>query len=134
MRVMSSSMSPTLQQGDIIFGIKTKPNRGDIAVFKYNGKNVVKRVIGISGDVISIRKGSVYVNGVYVNERYVMDFGDYSGTFCVPLDSYFVLGDNRCNSKDSRYMDTTYIHDDDIVGKVVCVMLPVFRSLLCSYC
>ena len=80
----------------------------------------MKRIIGLPGDTVDIIDGKVYINGEllvedYIKETMVGSFGSYD----VPEGSYFMLGDNRNNSNDSRYWYNTYLDRDDILGKVV---------------
>ena len=101
-----------------------EPERGDIVIFKYpddESQNFVKRVIGIPGDVIQISNGHVYVNGEQLEENYLREPMNNDGeelTYVVPADSYFMLGDNRNNSKDSRYWTNTFVSKDKIIAKV----------------
>ena len=84
-------------------------------------QNFVKRVIGIPGDVINIRNGYVYVNGEMLEENYIREPMNSDGedlTYVVPSGSYFMLGDNRNNSKDSRYWTNTFVSKDKIIAKV----------------
>jgi len=150
-KIPSGSMKPTLLVGDhilvnkFIYGIKipftdrylvrfTKPNRGDIVVFKWprnEKKDFIKRVIGVSGDTVEVKDDALYVNGKRIEREYVGTFSDQHllradkyleflgedsyyildayrqdenfGPVTVPKNSLFVMGDNRDNSRDSRY-------------------------------
>lgn len=130
-QVPTGSMENTINVNDRLIGFRlaylfSEPQRGDIIIFKYpddETQNFVKRVIGTPGDVVEITEGKVYVNGVELVEDYIkeamIDDGT-SQTYIVPEDSYFVLGDNRNSSKDSRYWDTTsYVTKDEILAKVI---------------
>ena len=125
--IPSGSMEPTIMTGDRIFGnrlayVNEDPQRGDIVIFRYpdNEKELfIKRVIGLPGDVVWIRDGKVYLNGsdTPLDEPYVVvdaegDFGPYE----VPEGYYFMMGDNRNNSKDSRYWVNPYVRKDKILG------------------
>lgn len=119
--IPSESMETTLNIGDRIFSysswLKPEITYDDIVVFKPNtGEEEywIKRVIGLPGDKIRIEHGTVYVNGNEQAETYVSSTDDYSGSFTVPNDSYFVLGDNRSNSKDARYWSDPYIKKTQI--------------------
>jgi signal peptidase I len=117
----SRSMEPTLLVGDHLLVNRSpsarNPQRGDIVVFEYPEdpeKNFLKRVVAIGGDNVELRNGVLYVNGKVVNEPYIKQpknnkslspslSGSNYGPVVVPDNSYFVLGDNRDNSQDSRY-------------------------------
>lgn len=112
--IPSESMVPTLMVGDRVLVNKfiyrfTEPQRGDIVVFKSvegGGEDLIKRVVGIPGDRIAVRDGRLYVNGEPRREPYVnRKFPDHSffGPKRVPPEHVFVMGDNRANSRDSRY-------------------------------
>ena len=127
-QVPSGSMENTILTGDRLIGFRLaylfhEPERGDIVIFKYpddESQNFVKRVIGIPGDVI-IRNGYVYVNGEMLEENYIREPMNSDGedlTYVVPSGSYFMLGDNRNNSKDSRYWTNTFVSKDKIIAKV----------------
>jgi signal peptidase I len=129
--IPSESMEPTLMVGDGIVVnrlsyLNDAPERGDVVVFysdEYNGEKLIKRVIGIPGDVIDIENGSVYVNGCKLVESYACGVTNPSlsevSHYEVPEDSVFLLGDNREFSADSRWWENPYISYDDIVGKAV---------------
>lgn len=105
------------------------PERGDIIVFKYpvdESKDFIKRVIGVPGDTIEIRDKVVYINGQEIDEPYVlhtkagnMPVRDNFGPFTVPADEYFVMGDNREGSHDSRFWGT--VKRSKIVGKALVI-------------
>ena len=126
--VPSGSMENTLKPGDRFFGnrlayLTSDPERFDIIVFKYpDDESVlyVKRIIGLPGDTVQIVNGKVYVNGSetpledsFIKEPMKGSFGPY----VVPEDSYFMLGDNRNNSWDSRKWKNTFVSRDKILGK-----------------
>jgi signal peptidase I len=133
-RVEGTSMLPGLQDQERIFinkfVYKLEPiERGDIVVFHYPfdpSKSYIKRVIGTSGDHIHIVEGQVYVNGHPLKETYVPgEYFDYRsmGETVVPPHSYFVLGDHRSLSNDSR--DFGSVDESYIYGKAVFVYWPV---------
>lgn len=128
--VTSSSMENTLSKSDKIISVKTNVthlDRGDIVVFYFREDNsyYVKRLIGLPGDIISVMKdGTVYVNEELIDEPYVEQAGGKDGIWIVPKGKYFFLGDNRCNSYDSRYWKDPFIAPYDIVGKVVFRIYP----------
>ena len=124
LRVTGSSMEPTLSSDDIVLCSRySKLRKGDIAAFYFNNKVLLKRVIGVSGDVINITEdGDVLVNGKEVNEPYIKEMSlgecDLKFPFQVPENRIFVLGDNRSTSIDSRSSAVGCIADEYIIGKV----------------
>lgn len=140
--IPSGSMIPTLEVGDRVLVAKfwgwiTKPSRGSIYVFKYpvdRDRDFVKRVIGIPGDVIDIRNGTVYINGTAIDEPYVKNKDTFTlrpnnifpeVPFTVPEGKYLMLGDNRRNSADSRYWG--FVDIDDMRGPVFFRYWPLNR-------
>ena len=126
--VPSSSMKNTIQTGDniitnkISYVFNKKPERGDIINFitPDSREQYVKRVIGLPNETIWIRNGIVYVNDIPLNENYTIPFIEEDcGAYIVPEGKYFVLGDNREDSYDSRYWMVKYVNADDILGKIV---------------
>lgn len=128
--VPSGSMKDTINEGDRIVGLRlsyvfSNPKRGDIIIFKYpdnESVKYVKRVIGLPGDTVSFKEGDVYVNGEKLDEPYLkLQHSTYSSveSYTVPEGSYFALGDNRENSKDSRYWTNTYVKKNKILAKVM---------------
>ena len=128
--IPSGSMLETLQIGDFILVNKlsykfSKPQHDDIVVFEYplNPRlDYIKRVIGVPGDVIEIKDKVVYRNGEKLEPDYVQFMREYSlkiadnvPKFTVPEGFYFMMGDNRDNSEDSRFWG--YVSEDAIVGK-----------------
>lgn len=132
------SMSPTLVHGDMIFVEKLsylfgEPDRGDIIVFPYPAdpsKEYIKRVIGVPGDEIDIIDSDVYVNGELLDDDFRMDnlpLGSTEFPLTVGEDEYFVMGDNRAVSHDSRHEEVGLIQEDDIVGRAAFVFYPFNR-------
>ncbi len=112
-RIPSESMVPTLLVGDRVFVNKfiyrfTEPERGDVVVFEsVNGgeEDLIKRVVGVAGDEVEVRNGTLLVNGEAREEPYLnrnLPFNDSYGPSEVPEGHVFVMGDNRANSADSR--------------------------------
>ena len=124
LQIEGTSMEPTLSNGDIVLLTKTtRFDRGDLGGFTWNNKLLIQRVIGLPGDWIEIDvDGTIYLNGDKLDEPYVqqMDLGecDLEFPFQVPQEQYFVVGDMRENSIDSRNSLIGCIPKDQIVGKV----------------
>lgn len=106
-------------------------SRGDILVFysKEEQQLLVKRLIGLAGDEIEIKEGTIYINQVYYPEPYLNKTDSYSGSFLVPDGSLFFLGDNRKNSEDSRFFINPYIAENEVIGKVVFRIYPQMGKL-----
>lgn len=130
MRIYGSSMSSTLVDGDIVISHRTTElEPGDICAFYSGSRILCKRVIGLEGDVIEIdEKGTVFVNGTELDEPYLKgkSLGDCNieFPFTVPEDSYFVLGDNRRESIDSRNTVIGCISKEQMVGRLLFCILP----------
>ncbi len=131
LQISGDSMSPTLEHDEIVVLLKTKKfERGDLIGFYYQGKILLKRVIAVPEDEVAIdADGNVYVNGELLEEPYVTDKGlgdcDLEFPYKVPGTSYFVLGDRRSNSVDSRNSVVGAISRDDIIGKVFIRVWPI---------
>lgn len=130
-QVRGSSMEPTLHDGQYLVVSKLAywlgtPGRGDVIVFHPpNGlsDDYIKRVIGLPGEQIRIQEGGVLVDGVPLDEPYVLHGGVYSGAWTLGSNEYFVLGDNRGNSSDSHTWGT--LPRENIVGKAwICYWPP----------
>lgn len=123
--IPSSSMCPTLQIKDCLLIKKTNIDiqYGDIVVFEKDNSVYVKRVVGMSGDIVEIKNKVLYLNQKPVYEYYVSsDSGINTPAQVIPAESYFVLGDNRYNSLDSRYYGS--IKKEDVLGKALFIILP----------
>ena len=124
LQIEGTSMEPTLVNGDIVLLTKTTAfGRGDICGFAWNNKILVKRVIGIPGDWIEMdTDGTVYLNGEKLEEPYAeqIAFGecDLEFPFQVPQEQYFVLGDMRESSIDSRNTLVGCVENEQIIGKI----------------
>ena len=155
-KIPTGSMRPTLLEGDLILVNKfiygpripftdsrlpgiTEPKRGDVIVFIFPGdrkKDFIKRLVGLPGDVVEIKKGSIYINDKPIisaefNQRYYYNRGDYgqeNQKISVPKDSYFVLGDNSASSMDSRYWG--FLSKKDVLGKAMVIYWPPDRIRL----
>lgn len=134
-RIPSGSMEPTLQIQDYIFASKLayrldEPKRGDIVVFKWpkdTSRYFVKRLIAVGGETVAIKDSQLYIDGELVPEDYLpqgLRFGSY-GPVTVPEGYYFMLGDNRNNSSDSR--DWGFVPRNLIVGKEIFIYWPPDR-------
>lgn len=138
--VPTGSMENTIMPGDRLIGFRlsyvfSEPERGDIIIFKYPddpSKKYIKRIIGMPGETVTIVSGRVYINDstepladTYVKEE---TYGDY-GPYVVPEDSYFMMGDNRNNSNDSRYWTNTFVEKDAILGKAIFRYYPGIKGL-----
>ncbi len=131
LQISGDSMSPTLEHDEIVVLLKTKKfERGDLIGFYYQGKILLKRVIALPEDEVAIdADGNVYVNGELLEEPYVTEKGlgdcDLEFPYKVPGTSYFVLGDKRSNSVDSRNSVIGAVSRDDIIGKVFIRVWPI---------
>ena len=124
LQISGDSMTPTLENNDIVILLKTKDfQRGDLIGFYFQGKILLKRVIALPGEEVAIDgDGNVYVNGELLEEPYATDKGigdcDLEFPYKVSGTSYFVLGDQRSNSVDSRSSAIGSVSMEDIIGKV----------------
>lgn len=124
-RVDGDSMKNTLKNGDILLLYKLSSiNRFDIIVLdeEKDNEKIIKRVIGMPGETIAIKKGKIYINDKVIDDEYA--YGETSDYNKVTLrdNEYFILGDNRLISKDSRYFGP--IKDNEIKGKIVFRLFP----------
>lgn len=139
-KIPSESMEDTIMTGDRIFGNRlaylfSDPQRYDIVIFKYPDDETqlyIKRVIGLPGETVEIRDGKVYIDGSepplddsFTPETPVGNYGPYT----VPEGCYFMLGDNRNYSKDSRFWQNPYVEKEKILGKAVMKYFPGFKIL-----
>jgi len=128
--IPTGSMESTVMTGDRVIGFRlaylfSEPERGDIIMFKMpdnESKNYLKRIIGLPGEQVAIIDGKVYINGneepLAENYLNVVPTGSY-GPYVIPADSYFVMGDNRNRSYDSRYWDDKFVSKDQIIAKAI---------------
>ena len=129
-KIPSESMENTIMTGDRIFGNRLAyllgdPERYDIVIFRYpddESQLFIKRVIGLPGETVEIIDGKVYIDGseTPLDDSFTPETptGNY-GPYTVPEGCYFMLGDNRNNSRDSRYWEHTFVTRDEILGKAV---------------
>lgn len=135
--VPTGSMENTIMPGDDLLGLRTAylfkdPQRGDIIIFKFpddESQKFIKRIIGLPGDLVQIEDGKVYINGSttsleepYLKEEWTRNTGPFE--FVVPEGCYFVMGDNRNDSLDSRYWDNPFVTEDEIIGKAEFIYYP----------
>lgn len=152
-KIPTGSMRMTLQEGDLIlvnkfiYGAKVpllnfylpalkEPKRGEVVVFIYpedKNKDFIKRLVGLPGETVEIKGGSIYINDLPAQEpifkqTYYYNRGDFSAEgqkIVVPQDSYFVLGDNSLSSKDSRYWG--FVPKKNILGQAMVIYWPLRR-------
>lgn len=130
-RVENISMKPTLQPGELLLVNKLayrlgQPHHGDVIVFHYPAnpaEDYIKRLIGLPGDEIRVEGGLVYINGQAMQEPYIAAPPAYDGSWLIPEDSFFVLGDNRNQSSDSHSWG--YVPVENVVGKALVVYWPL---------
>ena len=133
LQISGDSMSPTLEHDDIVVLLKTKDfDRGDLIGFYYQGKILLKRVIALPEDVVVIDgEGNVYINAELLEEPYITSKGlgdcDLEFPYTVPGTGYFVMGDQRSNSVDSRNSVIGAIALEDIIGKVFLRVWPISK-------
>lgn len=133
LQIYGSSMTPTLQDGEIVFSVKTsKFQPGDVVAFYYNNKILIKRVICGPADWVNIdENGTVYINGKELEEPYLAEkaLGDCNIElpYQVPDGKVFVMGDHRSTSVDSRNTAVGCVAQEQIVGKIIFRIWPLDR-------
>lgn len=131
LQIYGESMSPTLREGQFVVSIKgTEFQQGDLVSFYIGNKLLVKRVIAGPGDWVDIKEdGTVFVNDVELNEPYISEkaFGqcDLDLPYQVPEAKYFLMGDHRATSVDSRSSAVGCVEKEQIVGKIVLCIWPL---------
>jgi signal peptidase I len=106
-----------------------EPRHGDVVIFhapNNPGEDYIKRIVGVPGDQVDIANNEVHVNGVLLNEPYIAAAPGYNGSWTVPAESLFVLGDNRNSSSDSHAWG--YVPLDKVIGKALFIYWP-FREI-----
>ena len=129
-KVPSASMEDTVMTGDRLIGsrlsyVTKDPERFDIIFFRYpddESRVFIKRIIGLPGEKVEVKNGKVYINDSAepLDDRFIREpmLGSY-GPYEVPEDSYFVMGDNRNDSLDSRFWNNKFVHKDKILGRAM---------------
>lgn len=136
-RVPTGSMEETVMTGSRIminrlayaFG---SPQRGDIVAFYYpdDGETLyLKRILGLPGESIEGIDGKIYIGGIEIEDYTDNEFDEDFGPFEIPADCYFMMGDNRNNSWDSRYWDNKYVDIGEIIGKAEFEYYPEIKIL-----
>lgn len=113
-------MFPTLKSGNIVcmkkYNLDLKHN--DIVVVRKDNKTIIKRLVGLPNDKMEIND-YLYINGQKNDDLYIKDCGNIGNGICLKDNEYFVLGDNRQNSIDSRFDEIGIISRDEIIGKII---------------
>ena len=131
LQISGTSMEPTVNNGEIVVLFKTtKLERGDLCGFSYSNKILIKRVIGLPGDYIAIdEEGNVFVNNKKIDEPYITEKGlgecDIEFPYQVPENEFFLMGDHRSTSIDSRSTVIGCIPQDQIIGKIFLKVWPL---------
>lgn len=130
-RTQGSAMSPTFSDGQLVSAMRTaEVVKGDVVCFYYNNKVLIKRVIAVGGDKVDIdQDGNVTVNDVPIDEPYIQKKAKSDCTisfpYQVPIGKFFVLGDDRSISIDSRHTEVGCVAQEQIIGKVVLKLWPL---------
>ena len=138
--VPTGSMKNTIMPQDRLIAFRlsylfSEPQRGDIIVFKAPDDEstlYVKRIIGLPGETVNIVDGKVYINDSLepLEDSYIMEPMEGSfGPYTVPQNNYFMMGDNRNDSQDSRYWEHTFLPEENILGKVIIKYYPKIQPL-----
>lgn len=133
LQIFGSSMNPTLSEGEIVVSIKSSSmERGDIVAFYYGNKVLIKRYIAGPGAWVDMKEdGTILVDGMVLDEPYIEEkaygISDLEYPYQVPDQSYFLVGDQRDTSVDSRHSSVGCILEENIVGKIVYRVWPFER-------
>lgn len=133
LQIVGTSMEPSLTEGNFVLLVKTdKLKSGDLCAFYYSNKVLIKRVIAVPGDYLWIEPdGTVFLNGEELSEPYILEKAlgecDVDFPYQVPENAYFVMGDQRETSIDSRSSLIGCIYKDQIVGKIWCRIWPLSK-------
>ena len=130
LKTFGSSMTPTLEDGDIVAVYLTdEAEPGQLVAFYFNNKLIIKRVIALGGSVVDMDEAGVFVDGSPLEEPYLTEkaLGEVSVEFpfTVPDGQYFVLGDNRITSTDSRSSIIGCVDPDNMLGRVIFKVWPL---------
>lgn len=131
LQITGTSMEPSLNDGDIVLLVKTdRLKTGDLCAFYYSNKILIKRVIATPGDYLWIESdGTVFLNGQPLDEPYITEKAlgecDVEFPYQVPENSYFLMGDRRETSIDSRSTVIGAVHKDQLLGKILCKIWPL---------
>ena len=132
--VPSSSMEETIKTNSVVFSTSYDVSEEDLERYDIltfiapDNPNVtyIKRLIGLPGEVIEVKEWKVYADGVELDDSFIKDFQNQvgDGVYEVPEGCYFFMGDNRNNSKDSRFWENPYVPIEDIQAKAKCILFP----------
>lgn len=130
-KVEGASMEPSLHTGQYLFINKAEyffhsPERGDVVVFRYPqdpSRDFIKRVVGLPGEAVSIRSGKVFINDLLLDDPFSQGTGSRDGEWKLGPDQYFVMGDNRAQSSDSRFWGP--VPRDNVIGKAMLIYWPL---------
>ncbi len=131
LQIYGTSMSPTLEEGEIVISVKQNGyQKGDIIAMYYSNKVLVKRIIATGGDVVDLADdGTFIINDEELSEPYVIekaygDLTDVNFPFVVPQNTYFVVGDHRSTSIDSRSTQIGCVEPSEVVGRIIYTIWP----------
>lgn len=134
-KINGHSMYPTLIENNyLLLGKYKEINRGDLVLINHKGEKIIKRIVGLPGEKILIDEtGQVFINDVQIKETYIhKHVGEYQNEqyypFIIPEEEYFVLGDNRDDSKDSRRINFGTVKIENIEKKVIRSIIP-FKTI-----
>lgn len=141
--IPSSSMESTIMTGNVVFSTRydieeEDLERYDILTFIAPDNpdiTYIKRLIGLPGETIEVKDGKVYADGIELDDSFINGFQNQvgDGVYEVPEGCYFFMGDNRNNSKDSRFWESPYVNIDDIQSKAKCIIFPFTDVSSLSY-